>query len=1238
MKFLAPVLFIILGYSLGAQEITTPDSTSNTYAVVVGISEHQNEDIPDLKFADKDAEAFANYLRSPAGGNLSEDNIRLLTNEKATFAAVAAELDWLVEVCQEDDQAIFYFSGHGDVEAKTERQPGFLLTYDSPSKVYISGSYPLFYLQLIIETLSTDKNVQTLVITDACRAGKLAGSEIGGTQATAANLAKQYANEIKILSCQPDEFSLEGEQWGGGRGAFSYHLIEGLIGLADKNGDAKVNLLDSKDGQPSADELYRQLIQLEELQSLKSSMTRKFSVALQDDAQQAINSYMLANPTELKKRWKADSTYSQYPRYLGRAAELLGEKHYMYDFMIAKQLYFEGLNLRLKADAGNKLGSYEEAIEKQQAALALENRAAFLYNELGVIYTRLINNKKAVENYGKAIELAPEWGLPYINYCLELFYSGDKEKAIDYGEKALSLLPDYPQLMNLLGWIYWDRSDESNLRDRFQRSGIELKDDFIYAPDNVLTSTEKKLRYQKVIELLEQAVAADPEFVSGHLNLGMSYLHTQQHKKAIDQIKKALQLDSTTHTIYTRLGDAYSSTGQYAASVQAYTKAIALVDSTQFWTKSNWYLNMGITYGEWGKPKEALATFLKAIELAPNNEYANARAADIYYNIGQLDKAERYYIRSISFRDYPQLFQATGWFYEQLNRFEEAEWMYLKAIKVFPNFVIANNNLTGLYFKTRQLEKAMKHAQNLIELNPDYSSYINAGKAAYLTKQPDRAKEYFQQAIDLAPADPSTLLEIGYFFFLHSEYQKAEEYLKKALEIDPQSGQVHDILANNRFMNGHFTEAIAWLDKGLALNPTPIGKANLFLTKDFIIYLAKRHKGEVIHTLQAEKEHPPFRGVSTLFEKLRDEDWTTAGMVLHELLKSFPDLPGGNYIQCRLKIKGGELEEALPALEKAVKSIPFDFIQKDPELAPLRQVRGYQQIMREYFPEKFDDLETFHFSEKKPIYYPENCVSLAKYYERQNEKDRAMFLYEKATELHTDSLSATEQLAIAEAYLKLGDYEKAKEVCPEEVEVEETEKLLPIGKLLYLLDRPEQAEVYFQKAIKVSTNKQLAQKIGWHYQTHGEKELAIKYLRKALEIYPEFHGPFWDLGWLYFSLGEYEKAAMVMDEGIEKYPNEFDLKGIKEMILCLSNPFAQAGKAFEKLEVQRPGIKIIDTYLDLVRENKYKEASDLREEINESFSEWWIKRMLRVTDVWMFTNKGAYEDATAVQGCNDATV
>jgi uncharacterized caspase-like protein len=218
-------------------------TAGQTYAVVVGISDYQDKDIPDLRFADKDAQAFAAYLQSPAGGTVPSENIIVLQNEKATTARIADALIWMLETSKAGDRAIIYFSGHGDVETITRFNRGYLLTYDSPPKIYMAGAFNIRDLQDIISTLS-DRDVQVVMISDACRAGKLAGEAVGGTEATAQNLSKQLAGEIKIMSCQPNEFSLEGEQWGGGRGAFSYHLLDGLYGLADKNGDAQVNLFE----------------------------------------------------------------------------------------------------------------------------------------------------------------------------------------------------------------------------------------------------------------------------------------------------------------------------------------------------------------------------------------------------------------------------------------------------------------------------------------------------------------------------------------------------------------------------------------------------------------------------------------------------------------------------------------------------------------------------------------------------------------------------------------------------------------------------------------------------------------------------------------------------------------------------------------------------------------------------------------------------------------------------------
>ena len=247
---LLTIIFLAATISLFAQEkgltpLAGPNSiqSGSTYAVVIGISDYQDAGIPDLRFAHKDAEAFANYLRSPAGGSLDGDHLKLLINEQATAGRIAEALDGLMEQVIEGDQVIIYFSGHGDVERKTISQPGFLLAWDAPHRVYMGGgTYSLAFLQEVVTTLSTQNLAKVVVITDACHAGKLAGSQIGGSQLTSANLAKQYANEVKILSCQPNEYSLEGEQWGEGRGCFSFHLVDGLFGLADRNVDGVVTV------------------------------------------------------------------------------------------------------------------------------------------------------------------------------------------------------------------------------------------------------------------------------------------------------------------------------------------------------------------------------------------------------------------------------------------------------------------------------------------------------------------------------------------------------------------------------------------------------------------------------------------------------------------------------------------------------------------------------------------------------------------------------------------------------------------------------------------------------------------------------------------------------------------------------------------------------------------------------------------------------------------------------------
>ena len=210
----------------------------NTYAVVVGISKYQNTGIGELRFANRDAQMFFQYLRSPAGGEVPQDNIRLLLDSTATNAAVYDALSWLTQTVQANDLVYFYFSGHGDMEYETARRIAFLLAFNTPRTNYINNAIRIDDLNTYANTLSAKSKAKVILITDACHSGTLVTSNYRLKFLVGDELRAMKKNEIRITSCGPNELAMENEAWDGGRGVFSYYFINAITGFADadKNG------------------------------------------------------------------------------------------------------------------------------------------------------------------------------------------------------------------------------------------------------------------------------------------------------------------------------------------------------------------------------------------------------------------------------------------------------------------------------------------------------------------------------------------------------------------------------------------------------------------------------------------------------------------------------------------------------------------------------------------------------------------------------------------------------------------------------------------------------------------------------------------------------------------------------------------------------------------------------------------------------------------------------------------
>ena len=119
------------GYASFSQTPLKPRDPSiigpQTFAMVVGVSKYKY--VRPLAYADKDAQLFSDYLRSPGGGSVKEENIFLLLNEKASNSSFWGKgFQWLkAKNLGKGDRLFIYLAGHGDA---IDEDQFFFLGYD----------------------------------------------------------------------------------------------------------------------------------------------------------------------------------------------------------------------------------------------------------------------------------------------------------------------------------------------------------------------------------------------------------------------------------------------------------------------------------------------------------------------------------------------------------------------------------------------------------------------------------------------------------------------------------------------------------------------------------------------------------------------------------------------------------------------------------------------------------------------------------------------------------------------------------------------------------------------------------------------------------------------------------------------------------------------------------------------------------------------------------------------------
>ncbi len=206
------------------------------FAVVIGIGNYQDRRIPRLRYSTRDAQEMYEVLTDPRYGFFSKDHVRLLVDEQATYNNIKSAIGtWLRRNARKDDTVVIFFAGHGAIEDNK----AYWVAYNSDiddlygtalSNDEVSDMFGRVEARSLIAFLDSCYSAATISRSDKKRS-LVVGDPFQGFKGK---------GKVIITSSDGKEESLELEKFG--HGVFTYYLIQGLKGQADRNKDGLIEM------------------------------------------------------------------------------------------------------------------------------------------------------------------------------------------------------------------------------------------------------------------------------------------------------------------------------------------------------------------------------------------------------------------------------------------------------------------------------------------------------------------------------------------------------------------------------------------------------------------------------------------------------------------------------------------------------------------------------------------------------------------------------------------------------------------------------------------------------------------------------------------------------------------------------------------------------------------------------------------------------------------------------------
>ena len=220
--------------AIGVERVVPADHLGGRqYALIIGIDDYADEQIPDLTLCEQDAEAMYALLSQGRVAAVEPQDATLLLGPDATTRNLRKELHKLRQV-PADSTVFIFFSGHGAKEG----DEAFWVTQDAELNALAATAFTNRDVHAYVERIPSER---VIVMIDACyAAATVKGGRKSIVDVDAALRRFTGKGQAYLMASGSGEEAIEATDLQ--HSVFTYFLLEGLRGKADADEDGVVVL------------------------------------------------------------------------------------------------------------------------------------------------------------------------------------------------------------------------------------------------------------------------------------------------------------------------------------------------------------------------------------------------------------------------------------------------------------------------------------------------------------------------------------------------------------------------------------------------------------------------------------------------------------------------------------------------------------------------------------------------------------------------------------------------------------------------------------------------------------------------------------------------------------------------------------------------------------------------------------------------------------------------------------